>query len=1022
MDVCDKDCQEPDIIWVCSHADQNSESVMGVREIESRSWREQPRSIANVLSYADGDLLESEKVAVEEWYRKLTRINAKVTYQLQKLYLFMDELEGFARMLSTIKAEYLKGCGTIACMLDESQIIGGDFQFDPRRVFDTMLALIGSDFEPKSANQLAETWALLVQWHIEELFGFRMLRCATRVQRKNLLRMITAISSSESPVPNYRGIDISTIYHYLFPDNNIFTTKASVDKRSLHDSKMVFLNSISITDALTTLERPLRQLLKLGVTTHALPDFRANVCVHIKQVIESEIRLMHRGQLPAVVQAVFFLGPNVCCHSVLTEQLLRYLLFILETSADDVDLVDVLLSKCIMPGLALLRPNPVLCDLVWKVLCYLPFSKRSKIYAYATDVRCVTHMKRTKESAARAIQRVLRRLSNENVKDLGRKLGKLALSNPLSVSSAILQQVQAYPNMIDQIVHSLKYCNMLMLDTLLFFAIRQFSDTKPKLKEDGQNISRWFSALCTFCGALYRRYHHIELSSLLQYILKSVNRGQVLNLLILKELVSKLTRIDILRDMSMSEVHRAATGELFRNYSDHAGSQKGPAYGIMRLKIALENGHHTIPLLLTVAKCRQEVALKTQSSQTKFISQLSDECHVILLQYISFIQQAYTTHEYRKMLPSFKSLVLEHKIDTSIAFHVYRPVLLQVIPSVEFKGDSVCIDEDLQYWGEVTKAVQATCSPLFWEIISPELYMAFWTFDIQSIYVPKHLYAKLGAEASVDSSLTTESTRMEQKCSSLHDAAGQRVRDLAAELKSLLLHYADIRKYLQENMSRWVVSRNRTAVVVFVLQNLVFLRSKVSHADALYSAVFVDLIGRHDSPGFSILHFYDRLLLSASQSIYACSELESKFFAIFMVHSFEVLSRWRSKDVYERECWSLQEFRSSLSSKSCEDSFRDFLKVLYKWEHRLTKGMLQNLDETDYMQIANSFSVLIMVVSDFPITKRLAEHIHRRVKKINTTDRRGDIVTISTRYLSLLNTTRRKWISTPYIDGERHGP
>jgi THO complex subunit 2 len=54
-------------------------------------------------------------------------------------------------------------------------------------------------------------------------------------------------------------------------------------------------------------------------------------------------------------------------------------------------------------------------------------------------------------------QKVMRRLSKDNVKEFGRKLGKVAHANPLAVMTMIVFQIEAYTNMITPVVDAFKY-------------------------------------------------------------------------------------------------------------------------------------------------------------------------------------------------------------------------------------------------------------------------------------------------------------------------------------------------------------------------------------------------------------------------------------------------------------------------------------------------------------------------------------------------------------------------------------
>eukprot|EP00966_Prymnesium_polylepis_P091701 2122631-Prymnesium_polylepis.1 len=72
-------------------------------------------------------------------------------------------------------------------------------------------------------------------------------------------------------------------------------------------------------------------------------------------------------------------------------------------------------------------------------------------------------------------------------------------------------------------------------------------------------------SLSSFCGNLYKKYPSIELVGLLQYIANTLKSGQTLQLLVLRDLVTKMAGIDTLEDLSKDQLDAQAGGETLRN-------------------------------------------------------------------------------------------------------------------------------------------------------------------------------------------------------------------------------------------------------------------------------------------------------------------------------------------------------------------------------------------------------------------------------------------------------------------------
>ena len=130
------------------------------------------------------------------------------------------------------------------------------------------------------------------------------------------------------------------------------------------------------------------------------------------------------------------------------------------------------------------------------------------------------------------------------MKHLGRKLGKLVTKCPLDVTKVILDQVEAYPNMIQPVVESLKYCSSLSLDVLLYQIICRLSSSKIKVKSDGQHVMMWFSSLSAFTGLLCRHFSRVDLHAIMYYIVGRLKDGQNFDMLVFSEIIKNMTGIE----------------------------------------------------------------------------------------------------------------------------------------------------------------------------------------------------------------------------------------------------------------------------------------------------------------------------------------------------------------------------------------------------------------------------------------------------------------------------------------------
>ena len=163
--------------------------------------------------------------------------------------------------------------------------------------------------------------------------------------------------------------------------------------------------------------------------------------------------------------------------------------------------------------------------------------------------------------------------------------------------------------------------------------MEKLAEGREKLKDDGQNVSLWLSALASFCGHLAKKYAGIELSALLQYLVNTLKDNQSLDLLVLKELITRMTGSEALEDVSESQAQAMAGADVLRseainfNNVTRARARQGYREAARRASARRARGDPlTVPLLVLNAQCRQAIIFKTDSNHLKLVSQLYDSC------------------------------------------------------------------------------------------------------------------------------------------------------------------------------------------------------------------------------------------------------------------------------------------------------------------------------------------------------------------------------------------------------------
>jgi len=226
-----------------------------------------------------------------------------------------------------------------------------------------------------------------------------------------------------------------------------------------------------------------------------------------------------------------------------------------------------ILSNSILPALSCSEDNPALSACVWRTISILPFQFRFAIYskwkgnAQGKDAIGLKHsdLVHAEVQALFASRGHLKRLSKENTKQIGRQVSKCTHSNPMVVYNYILSQIESFDNLIPLVVEALKYTTEIAKDTMAFCLLQQLLKDSEKLKAGDTHYSMWFAALSKFIAVFYRRYPTTEIKGLLHFLLKKLAAGESLDLLVLKDLLSRMGGCETFLEVSTKQLEGKRT-------------------------------------------------------------------------------------------------------------------------------------------------------------------------------------------------------------------------------------------------------------------------------------------------------------------------------------------------------------------------------------------------------------------------------------------------------------------------------
>lgn len=453
----------------------------------------------------DQELLEAAQAiqSGEVFYKKQVRINTVMLYKQQKFNLLREETEGFAKLL-VLLLDWVPRAGEPADALFHKVIsLIGYFELDPNRVLDVVL-----DEFAFALGKHAMFVGLLRAFAfpaatLASILGFKLQFLATQRDAEAADGLLAVVAH----LLRAGLLALEQVYPALAPaDDECRAAIAQREQDIVAASRRVGLVSLAAKPAderkdsepagalgfqdvpghLAAFQAPENQkaaliaaLLEVGELDRArallarLPGIAAlnsriarAICAHVRAALDGldgPAALRLAGAWLALAGPGLYLDGLLFCRLC---RLARPLLAAGEPAAA------ALVVQQLLPALSLSTANPALAHELWGLLQVLPYAQRFSLYhAWRTSVyEAASELRYCRAQTANDIRRVMRRLAKENVKQLGRLIGKLAHGNPAVFFPVVLDQLQAYDNLVQPVVDSLKFLTPLGFDVLTCMA------------------------------------------------------------------------------------------------------------------------------------------------------------------------------------------------------------------------------------------------------------------------------------------------------------------------------------------------------------------------------------------------------------------------------------------------------------------------------------------------------------------------------------------------------------------------
>ncbi|CAK5013732.1 unnamed protein product [Meloidogyne enterolobii] len=729
----------------------------------------------------------------------------------------------------------------------------------------------------------------------------------------------------------------------------------------------------------------------------------------------------------------FQLGPYIGARHEVSIKLIRLLnLFYDDVEAQSLpereNFLNIIVDLCdsvLVPAASLLDSNFVYCEELWQILGRLPYQERYRIYHRWRTIhtqRC-WELSLQRGKVLGMTRYIMKRLSKDTAKVMGRQLGKLCHSYPTIPLDYLLGKVQEFQNFIGPVVDSIRFLSSLEFDVLAYCLIENLAaPEKQDFKVLDISYSPWLQSLASFSAAIFKRYN-IDLGGILQYITNQLKDAKNLDLIVLREIVTSISGIESASDLTQEHLDSLCGGDILRSEASSLQMNKLNRRSINRLRDALLKDGLFESLCILIGQQRQFIVFRDSAEYPlKLATQMLDQCQETFVQFFHFLRTNLKPEQYSKRLPSALELLTDYHLSVDAMFCLMRPVYMNEIGTSyesakqkykEEHEDITSLDnaqKSLIYREifinrldtlseELAKAFPQT----MWQDITYRLHTIFWLLSVNDLIVPEAAYErnieKIHKELKELHQVSSDSGLLGIRggAATLRRTAKEEERLKSLELKlneekkRQLEHKARILDILSdEDIKKNFFAKslpNKSSQTLRFLQSCIFPRVICSEVDAVYCAELVRALHITKTNDFQTIVLFDKIFTDVSPILGGFSERETVCFGRFCCILLELILHWHSsKNVFQEECEGFPGCVTKIRKKDMDDkaaadafTYEFYRSICYKWMIRLTKSLSFMLQQTNYILIRNSLTFMLMILPTYPLLTQLDANIQKNV-------------------------------------------
>ncbi|CAF4840639.1 unnamed protein product, partial [Rotaria sp. Silwood2] len=196
------------------------------------------------------------------------------------------------------------------------------------------------------------------------------------------------------------------------------------------------------------------------------------------------------------------------------------------------------------------------------------------------------------------------------------------------------------------------------------------------MSRENATPAQWFQNLCVLSANVFKKYP-IDFTSILYYIYDQLRVEKTCDLYLLREIITKMSGVEISSTVTREQLEAASGGELLRSEAGQFTAARNVKKPSIRLKEALLDNHLYLPLSIIIAQQRSCIIFKFGAQRIehlKLIGSLYDQCQDTMVQFFTFLSNVLTTENFHHKFPSIDDLVLGFHLQVDAAFQISRPL------------------------------------------------------------------------------------------------------------------------------------------------------------------------------------------------------------------------------------------------------------------------------------------------------------------------------------------------------------